>query len=76
MTKDDAKARTIKGIWNCIDIIVKEKIENACDCGENTVRVDKCNISMADVERLAKLGYCITLDNSDTWSPEYIINWE
>jgi hypothetical protein len=76
MTKDEAKARTIKGIWNCIELNIKRKIENACDYGVNEVRVDKVDISTADVERLKKLGYSITSDDSDRWCPEYIIKWE
>lgn len=76
MTKDEAKARTIKGIWNCIDLNVIKRIENACDCGENEVRVDKMDLSTADVERLKKLGYDIIFDDSDKWCPEYIIKWE
>jgi hypothetical protein len=76
MTKDEAKARTIKGIWNCIEPNIKRKIENACDCGVNEVRVDKMDLSIADVERLKKLGYNIISDDSDRWCPEYIIKWE
>lgn len=76
MTKDEAKARTIKGIWNCIELNVRRRIENACDCGENEVRVEKIELSTADVERLKKLGYDITSDDSDRWCPEYIIKWE
>lgn len=76
MTKDEAKARTIKGIWNCIELNIKRKIENACDCGENEVRVDKMDLPTADVERLKKLGYDITFDDNDKWCPEYIIKWE
>ena len=76
MTKDEAKARTIKGIWNCIELNIKTTIENACDCGENEVRVDKMDLSTADVERLKKLGYDIESDDSDIWCPEYIIKWE
>lgn len=75
MTKNEAVTRTIEGIWNCIELNVKRKIENACDCGENEVRVDKMELSTADVERLKKLGYDITLDDSDRWCPEYIIKW-
>ena len=75
MTKDEAKERTIKGIWNCIELNIKRKIENACDCGENEVRADKIDLSTADAERLEKLGYDITLDDSDRWCPEYIIKW-
>lgn len=75
MTKNEAVTRTIEGIWNCIELNVKRKIENACDCGENEVRVDKMDLSPADVERLKKLGYDITLDDSDRWCPEYIIKW-
>lgn len=75
MTKDEAKARTIKGIWNCIELNVRKRIENACDCGENEVRVEKADISTANVERLKRLGYDITYDDSDRWCPEYIIKW-
>ena len=76
MTKDEAKARTIKGIWNCIESNIKIKIENACDSGENEIRVDKMDLSTANVERLKKLGYDITSDDSDRWCPGYIIKWE
>jgi hypothetical protein len=76
MTKEEAKARTIKGIWNCIELNVRKRIENACDCGENGVRFEKVDISTADVERFKKLGYDITSDDSDIWCPEYIIKWE
>jgi hypothetical protein len=76
MTKDEAKARTIKGIWNCIEPNIQGTIENACDCGKNEVRVDKMDLSAADAERLEKLGYYVTLDDSDMWCPEYIIKWE
>jgi hypothetical protein len=76
MTKDEAKARTIKGIWNLIELNIKIKIENACDGGENEVRVEKMELSTADAERLKKLGYNITFDDSDIWCPEYIIKWE
>ena len=34
------------------------------------------DLSTADVERLKKLGYDITSDDSDRWCPEYIIKWE
>lgn len=76
MTKNEAVKRTIEGIWNCLDQNIKIKIENACDCGKNEVRVEKMNLSTADVERLEKLGYYVTLDDSDMWCPEYIISWE
>lgn len=76
MTKDEAKARTIKGIWNCIELNIQGTIEHACDCGEHEVRVYKADLSTADVERLKKLGYDITSDDSDSWCPEYIIKWE
>jgi hypothetical protein len=76
MTKDEAKARTIKGIWNNISKCITDRIEDTCDCGENEVRVEKMDLSPADVERLKKLGYDITLDDSDRWCPEYIIKWE
>ena len=41
MTKDEAKARTIKGIWNNISKYITDRIEATCDCGENEVRVEK-----------------------------------
>jgi hypothetical protein len=75
MTKDEAKARTIKGIWNNIELNIKRKIENACDCGENEVVVDQMDINIEDIERLAKLGYIITFDDGDKWCPEYYIKW-
>lgn len=76
MTKDEAKERTIKGIWNCIELNIKRKIENACDCGENEVIFYKMDINTEDIERLEKLGYIITFDDSDKWCPVYFIKWE
>lgn len=75
MTKNEANIRSIKGVWNNISEYIREKIENACDDGDFEIRVDKCDLSEADVERLETLGYSIIFDNSDIWCPEFIVSW-
>ena len=76
MNRDEAAERTIKGIWNAISDYVKCKIQRKCDEGEFEARFDKYQITKEDIERLEHLYYTVRLDDSDSFCPEYIINWE
>ena len=76
MTKEEAAIRTSKGIWNNISEYIRERIEDKCDEGEYETRVYINNLSDDDKNRLCKLNYTITLDNSDDFYPEYVISWE
>lgn len=76
MNVKEAKELTEFGLWVKISSSIKERIEDACNDGEFEINVPNYCLSEEDMDRLVKLGYCITYDGSDTFDPRYYISWK
>lgn len=76
MNSKEAKEMTEFGMWVKIRSEIKERITDACNDGEFEINIPKYCLSGEDKDRLIKLGYCITYDETDKFDPRYYISWK
>lgn len=76
MNSEEAKKQTEIGIWLKISPIIINKILDACDEGLYEIVINKTYISEDDFDRLIKLGYCITFNETNKFDPVYYISWK
>ena len=76
MNSKEAKEMTEFGMWTKISPWVKDRITDACNNGEFEIYISSTELSNVDLNRLAKLGYCVTADRSNEFDPRYYISWK
>lgn len=76
MNCKEAKIQTESGIWSKISPVIVNGILDACDEGLYEITINKTYMSEDDFDRLIKLGYCVTFDDTDKICPVYYISWK
>jgi hypothetical protein len=76
MNSTEAKEMTEFGMWTKISSSVKDLIVDACNNGEFEINVSNIRVTEMDIDRLTKLGYCVTYDGTDKFDPRYYISWK
>ena len=76
MNSTEAKEMTKIGIWTKINSSIKDLIVDACNNGEFEINISNILVTENDIERLVKLGYCVTYDGTDKFDPRYYISWK
>ena len=76
MNSAEAKEMTEFGMWTKISSSIKDRIVDACNAGESEINISSIHVTENDINRLAKLGYCVTYDGIDEFDPRYYISWK
>lgn len=76
MNSTEAKEMTEFGMWTKISSSIKDRIVDACNAGESEINISSIHVTENDINRLAKLGYCVTYDGTDAFDPRYYISWK
>lgn len=76
MNSAEAKEMTEFGMWTKISSSIKDRIVDACNDGEFEINISNIHVTEMDINRLAKLGYCVTYDGTDEFDPRYYISWK
>lgn len=76
MNSTEAKEMTEFGMWTKISPGIKDRITDACNAGEFEINISSIHVTENDIDRLVKLGYCVTYDGTDKFDPRYYISWK
>ena len=76
MNSAKAKEMTELGMWAKINSCIRDFIVGACDRGECEINISNIHVTENDIDRLVKLGYCVTYDRTDEFDPRYYISWK
>lgn len=76
MNRAEAKEMTEFGMWAKISPSIKDCIIDACNAGEFEINISSIHVTENDINRLSKLGYCVTYDGTDKFDPRYYISWK
>ena len=76
MNSTEAKEMAEFGMWTKISPGIKDRITDACNAGEFEIYISSIHVTENDIDRLVKLGYCVTYDRTDKFDPRYYISWK
>lgn len=76
MNSAEAKEMTKLGMWTKINSCIRDFIVGACGRGEYEINISNIHVTENDIDRLVKLGYCVTYDGTDKFDPRYYISWK